>query len=93
MITRDKIIKEVAQEQGVPKKKVEILVRSQAEFIKMCMREKKEVSIYLYKVGTFTPKSIWRKIKKAKMERLREKIKNRENNNNKKDTQDPYEFN
>lgn len=89
MTTRDKIIKEVGIEQNIRRKDVELLVKSQAQFVRNCMQQKREVSIYLKKVGTFTPRAIWGQIKRDKYNRIKKKIENR---NNQEDLQDPYEF-
>ena len=70
MQNRDKIIQEVAQELGIPQKKIQEVVSSQAGLVRYAMQKKEPASVYLRKVGTFISAPVREKIKQQRITRI-----------------------
>jgi predicted transcriptional regulator len=86
---RDKIIKEVAEKMGLTQATVRKVITAQAKLIKSTMKEKKEVSVYLRKVGLYQNSIVGKQLKKEKYQRRAERLKNITTTEPEKD---PFEF-
>lgn len=69
MQNRDKIIKQVAFENGLTQKQVREIVSAQLLLVRKMMKTKAHVSVYLRKVGMFVSKPVRLEIKENKIAR------------------------
>ena len=78
MQNRDKIIREVAKDLGIPQTKVREAVSSQTELVKKAMQKKEAVSVYLRKVGTFISPSVKKSLINQKIQNSKAKKANKD---------------
>jgi nucleoid DNA-binding protein len=66
MQNRDKIIREVAKDLGIPQTKVREAVSSQTGLVRKAMQKKEAVSVYLRQVGTFISPGVKKSLSEQK---------------------------